>query len=422
MKYESAALRQNKSSGKWRGLLKYKDPSGKWKQVTKTLEAKGKRAAQAELDSWRADMEEAAEREAGTSTKLTVADYVERYISSKAGTVEASTLSGYRGLLVNCIAPELGGVLLSDLNAERVEDWKIALMKRRSRITAQKALVLLRSALTVAHRRGVIPANPTDTVEKPKSRKQRPNSLTERERTRVVEYVNIAPEDDLSVAILLALFCGMRRGEVCALRWRNVDVAHETLRVAEALGVACHGTIEESDTDDADKVFADVYVKEPKNSGSARVVNYSRMVTDALKARRAHMREECMKAGVAFRDSMFVCGGVDGSPMHPHTLWRRWNALVTGMGLSGTEGRPPTFHDLRHTYATTAIASGVDVKTVSSQMGHANAAMTLNTYASADPDAAKRAAVRMDEVLTAQTSPAGHSTKVVQLNPTGTEG
>jgi integrase len=69
------------------------------------------------------------------------------------------------------------------------------------------------------------------------------------------------------------------------------------------------------------------------------------------------------------------------------------------MNLIGTEGKRCTFHDLRHTFATAAIAAGVDVKTVSSILGHANAAMTLNVYASADPDAKRRAAAVIDKAI-----------------------
>lgn len=91
--------------------------------------------------------------------------------------------------------------------------------------------------------------------------------------------------------------------------------------------------------------------------------------------------------------------------MKPHGLWRPWKALADSMGLVGTQGRRPTFHDLRHTFATFAIAEGIDVKTVSSIMGHANAAMTLNIYASADADAKRAAAMTIDEVMGRRLAP-----------------
>ena len=75
------------------------------------------------------------------------------------------------------------------------------------------------------------------------------------------------------------------------------------------------------------------------------------------------------------------------------------------MGLVGTQGRRPTFHDLRHTSATFSITEGIDVKTVSSILGHANAAMTLNIYASTDTNAKQAAAATIDEVMGRRLAP-----------------
>lgn len=82
----------------------------------------------------------------------------------------------------------------------------------------------------------------------------------------------------------------------------------------------------------------------------------------------------------------------------------------------GTQGKEPSFHDLRHTFATTAISEGVDVKSVASILGHTNAAMTLNIYASADPDAKRRAAKTVSEALERKPKDA----RVIQLK-TGTD-
>ena len=133
------------------------------------------------------------------------------------------------------------------------------------------------------------------------------------------------------------------------------------------------------------------------------------------------MRRECLRAGVPFSEQLYVIGGIDGSFMPPHYISRKWRSLADALELVGTEGKRPTFHDLRHTYATTAIAHGIDVKTVSSAMGHSNAAMTLNTYATADPDAKRRAA---DALARAYEMDAkrGRGENVISIDATGTEG
>ncbi|MCF6413166.1 tyrosine-type recombinase/integrase [Collinsella tanakaei] len=400
-----------------------------WKTKRRVLKTKGRdkgrskrieSAAKLEAEELRKALnEEAAKEEAVRAASVTVAEYVGRFIEENSGSVEATTVSGYRTLLSRSISPYIGGKELGQLDADTVAAWVANLSKDKSKATARKALVLLRSALTVAVMRGLIPSNPTDTVKKPKTEKANPNALGEAERGRVAAFVEIQPDDSVSIAIRLALYTGMREAEICGLRWRSVDIEAGTLKVVESLGKARKDDIRRFG--ERVEVYSGVYLKRPKNDGSVRTITYPASVARALKSRRAAMQAECMAAGIPFNDSLFVCGTVDGKPMHPHNLWRRWNGLVTAMGLVGTQGKTPTFHDLRHTYATAAIAGGIDVKTVSNQMGHSNAAMTLNTYASVDPDAARRAADKMGEMLGADVLRAQRAGEVLELGKTGTE-
>lgn len=429
MKYESCFVRKN--GKKWRAVLKfkewYKDDDGndafKWSTVSKTLEAAGKREAKAECEAWRDEMEAEAEAEAGRKRGATVAEYVAWYIDyvrvNKKGIIP-TTLTGYRTLLKHSIAPYLGDMELGDVTERRVVDWLASLQEVKSAATAAKAFVLLRGALKEAKKNGLIAENPTDDLSKPKvEKKTTHNALDELGRGRVGAFVNIDPADPVSLGIRLALYTGMREGEICGLRWRNIDMGSRTLRVVDSLGKASKDDLKRYRN--VVEVYSGVYLKTPKNAGSIRTIAFPENVAQAFSARRAAMRADCMAAGVQFDESMFVVGKVDGKPMHPHNLWRRWNALVTAMGLLGTEGKTPTFHDLRHTYATTAIANHIDVKTVSNQMGHKDAAMTLNTYATVDPDAARRAADRMDDVIAANMASAAGAGEVLEFDPTGTE-
>ena len=85
--------------------------------------------------------------------------------------------------------------------------------------------------------------------------------------------------------------------------------------------------------------------------------------------------------------------------MRPNTIWQRWRNLAEALELKGTRGTRPTFHDLRHTFATMAVAAHVDIKAISASMGHSNAAMTLNIYADATAEGKQRAAQTMQDVL-----------------------
>ena len=99
---------------------------------------------------------------------------------------------------------------------------------------------------------------------------------------------------------------------------------------------------------------------------------------------------------------LYVIGSIDGRFRDPLRICKEWKSLSESFGLSGTQGRAITFHDLRHSFATRAIAAGADVKAVAAVLGHTNAAITLNVYADADPESKRRASDLVSSAITAQ--------------------
>ena len=404
MIYSSATLREYR--GKWRAQLKYKE-GGKWKNVSKMMKAKGKREAQREMEAWKEELERQATIKAGApNPEETVADYLARYIEGKSAAVEPSTLAGYRQLFKKQIAPYIGSVALDELSPDGVQEWVNTLNRDYSAYTVHKAFVLLKSAMTQAVERDRLLKNPTRTVHAPKQPRTKPNALDERGRGRVLAVLEAAGEcSPAMLGVKIALFTGMREGEICGLRWKRVNLERNTLQVAEAIG----------------HEDGRYYIKDPKTNESRRIICYPEELAADLSARRAAMEKDSLAAGVAFSEEMFALGEIDGSFMHPQFLWRKWKELAKALELVGTQGKRPTFHDLRHTFATAAIAEGIDVKTVSNSMGHANAAMTLNTYASVDPDAKRRAADTMGAAMTAAKEKAKRGAKVIEFDKTGTD-
>jgi integrase len=220
-------------------------------------------------------------------------------------------------------------------------------------------------------------------VKLPKIPKKEPNALDAAQRARLVSFLDIAAPSPVNLGIRLALFTGMREGEICGLQWKNVDLESGVIRVRTVIG----------------RDGGKTYVKEPKTGGSRRDIPVSDSIIEALKTQRTEMVRQCLEGGIPFSNDLYVLGRVDGINLAPHALWEAWKAIAASLGLVGTQGRVPTFHDLRHTFATAAISEGVDVKSVSSILGHTNAAMTLNIYASADPDAKRRAAETVSEAM-----------------------
>lgn len=404
MKYTSAYLRRGEN-GKWRAQLKYKDESGKWRSKSKVLKATGKREAQKELDAWRAEMEEEASYETPGARKAgDVSEFVTLYIDTleHSKSVERSTIAPYRAMQKH-IAAGLRGIPYRKLDSDAAQAWVNSMAADGyAASTIRKALNLLKAAYKDAVNRHMLPYSPIEAVKTPKLKKEEPNALDPAQRAKLMAYLDIAGETPVNIAIRLALHTGMREQELCGLRWKDVDLKAGVLRVRNVIG----------------RDGGRTYEKEPKTGGSRRDIPIPPEIAALLRSRRADMAEECMEAGVGLTADHHVLGRIDGRYMAPHSLWREWKAIARSLGLVGTSGKTPTFHDLRHTYATAAIASGADVKSVSSILGHANAAMTLNIYASADEEAKRRTMERVSRALNDAPKPA----EILQLGKTGTEG
>ena len=367
-----------KDRGKWRGQVKYKDETGKWRNKSKTFTAKGKREAQRQADEWREQLQQEAAAASGARyAGETVLGYVGRYIEGKATYIEPSTSKEYRRLLKNQLS-KLGEIELDELTPDIVEAWVKDLSETHVPGTVKKALSLLRSAMKQAVERDRLQKDPTRGVHPPKAQKQKPNALDERERGKVLNVLAAFNElTPFAIAVKMSMFTGMRQGEICALRWREADLNAGTIRITLTIGTEEGGRY---------------YLKDPKTAGSMRTIRIPGELAHDLSKRRGQMEARCLAAGISFREDFFVIGDIDGEFMKPHVLSIRWRKLADSLELVGTQGRRPTFHDLRHTYATTGVAAGIDIKTVSNALGHSNTAMTLNTYASEDPDAQRRAA------------------------------
>ena len=175
-----------------------------------------------------------------------------------------------------------------------------------------------------------------------------------------------AQPSPLGMSIELALTTGMRRGEVCALRWS--DLGNDgTVTASHALGNA----------------EGDFCLKESKTQSSRRTIPLTRHTWQALR----DMRAESIRKMAAF--------GLSGDPFVLGTQEpdsRSYNPTQIGKDFAAfckMNGFRCTFHDLRHTFATMMIAAGTDVRTVASHLGHTSISMTLNIYADVDPDAKK---------------------------------
>ena len=398
VKYTSGCVRRLSSrKGKpWQAILKYKDQLGRWKQVTKVLgEATGKKDAERLLRAWQAEMNaeaalspDAPSKSHRKSKGMLVRDKVAWFLEfqEQKGLVERSTLTVNQFYANKYIYPyDIGGMVFRDVTRADIDSWEIELGRTLKPGTVATAHSLLRKVYSHAIEVGELEVNPFQFVHAPKVQKERINYL-DSEGVRRLLYamgLTLGKGDARRTAFCLALYTGMRGGEICGLRWGDVNFALEKLFVRNAVG--------RSDGGD--------YLKQPKNRTSQRDIPMLPELKVALRERKQRVLDEANEGAEDGRklasvpDKWFVVGEGE-SFMRPQNLTSSLGRFCRKNGIKGVTGEYVTFHGLRHTFATMAVLSKMDIKSLSSLLGHTNAAMTLNVYAS--PDAhAKRAGMDM---------------------------
>ena len=172
----------------------------------------------------------------------------------------------------------------------------------------------------------------------------------------------------------------MRRGEIAALRWADLDLDAATVRVERSLEQTSKG----------------LTFKPPKTTSGRRTISLPASTVTALREHRRKALELRLSLGAGrLPDDALVFGNIDGSPIAPHTISDRWRRAVTDKGLLKV-----TFHALRHSHASALIAAGLDVVRVSRRLGHGSPAVTLAVYSHLFSDNDDSAAAAIDGVLT----------------------
>jgi integrase len=368
--YTSRGLRRRRNSGRWEAVLSHTDPvTGEVVRTFHTVEGKTRQQAERARDALILELE----RKGGAvGSSMSVREFMEQFLAYKerSGTIEPSTVRGYRAE-ARQIDSYIGNVRLADLSAEDVSAW----MRDMSADgyapkSVSKPFRLLKQALKWGMAQNLITKNPCDFCKPPKRVKTPINALPREERTRMLRLAMQAEPQPMGFAVEIALTTGMRRGEVCALRWSDLS-DDGTITVSHAPGNGPGG----------------FYVKEPKTGSSARTIPLTKHLNTMLSARRRDAERVAREMGVALGDPYILGTQEEKSrPYNPTQLGKDFAAFCKMNGFSCT------FHDLRHTFATMMIASGCNVRTVASYLGHASVSMTLDIYADVGPDA-KRAAV-----------------------------
>ncbi len=334
-----------------------------------------------------------------------------------------SYLSYSRHRIEHYIKPYIGNVLLCDLTTHGLDKYYDSLQdkpavvpkgyKGKSKTISlpviEKIHALLRSALKQAVAWGYIPTNPAENVSLPKYKAQPRNAWTPDEAQTALE---LCQDRILKLAMMLALGCSMRIGEILGLTWDCVDISEESISNGTA-GVYINKELKRCDKSslaDLDRrgrsnvqfTFPDMkesgsntslVLKAPKTASSVRTVFLPMTVANALREMKAAQDAEKELMSDTYQDFNIVLAHEDGRPHEEHQIAEKLRKLIRENELP-----PVVFHSLRHCSTTVKLQiSGGNIKAVQGDTGHAQARMVTDLYAHTNTEDRRQLAQKVDQ-------------------------
>ena len=304
----------------------------------------------------------------------TVAEYLERWLPVVASRVRPTTHRGYEAMARRYIIPTIGSRRLAELTPGDVETMTSGMLGRGlAPATAATARTILTVALSDAERDGIVPRNVARLARAPRVPRRAYTVPDAAGIRRLLEY---AADVEYGDAFTVALTTGLRRGELCALRWSDIEAGE--LTVSRAL-VETHNGFEDG---------------EPKTARSLRTIKLPAIALEALERRRVRQDADRRAAGRDWQDRVgAIWTDALGRPIHPPTLGYGWRVLRKRAGLPGMR-----LHDSRHALASVLIGAGMSIPDVAAHLGHSESVLS-RTYAHVLPGGRERVVAVVDAVL-----------------------
>ncbi len=317
--------------------------------------------------------------------KITLREFLERWLRDYAwANLAPRTAEGYEHIVRRHLIPAMGNVLLDQLKPETLQryytdkleggrcDGKGALSPR----TVRHHHVILHNALDKAMKWGLLSRNPADAVSSPRCHRPEWNILNEDDIRTLLEAAKKTPYYAL---FYVAIFTGMRRSELLALRWSDVDLLLSQIYVTRTLHHLRDGSIA---------------FRAPKTAKGRRMISLSPSVSSVLRKYKEGQKLDRAMLGISLKEDDLVYSDLKGKPLLPNTVTHAWIKLVRRTGLKGIR-----LHDARHSHASLMLKAGTHPKIVQERLGHSSVTITLDTYSHVTPGLQEAAAARFDELV-----------------------
>ncbi len=355
---------------RWRGNLGFDAKTGK--PYRKTIYARTDKELRSKVAEAIAEYDRGA---VNIPKRLTVGMWLNQWLTDCCGDVKERTRNTYKSAIETHIVPGLGNIRLSDLQPKQVQTFinKLDGVKPK---TVKNIHGILHRALEVAASWGYIVRNPADNISLPRIEKQEVNFLAGDDLKRFIDAVKGNPYESM---FLIAIFTGMREGELLGLPWDCIDFKKGTINVKQQL-----------------QLIRGDYVIVSTKSDKARLLSPAPFVFDILKEVKREQAKMKLQMGADWQNEYnLVFTRYTGENVARNTLYMNFKRCLAAAGLPETV----RFHDLRHSYAVFALESGDNIKEIQAALGHFSSAFTVNTYAHVSENARKESAARQQEAI-----------------------
>lgn len=380
---KKTVMKNGKKYSYWEARCTVGYDPGTGKQIQRSISGKTQKEVAQKLKQMSLDVDNGTYQE---PSNLTVKDWFEIWQKDYMGDVKASTKLLYSRNVDLYIVPNLGAVKLDSLTTSMIQKLYNQLTsenqesgKPLSPKTIKNIHGILHKALQQAVENGVIRVNPSDACKLPRVEKKDIQPLDDNQVSEFLKAVHGHPYEYL---YKIALFTGIREGEVLGLTWECLDLDNGTLTIKQQLRREQH----------KDGQF---YFSKPKNN-KTRTLTLAPAVVKLFRLQKLEQNRKRLKAGKSWTEKDLVFSNEVGGFLSHRVIYRCFKELVKEIGTPSTR-----FHDLRHTYAVMAIQSGDDIKTVQENLGHATAAFTLDVYGHVTAQMKQASADRMEKKIQA---------------------
>jgi integrase len=326
------------------------------------------------------------------TSQMLLKDYLAQWLENIRHRVRPKTLADYEDLVRCHLIPRLGQGRLNKLEPEHIQRaWNDMLKEGRSPSLVEHCHLRLSKALNDAMRRQLIYRNPCQIVSPPRAIRKEVNPPDANAINRLLET---ARGTEYFEVLHTAFYTWMRRGELLAMRWRDVNFDMGTLSVNRSVYRAKGGQF--------------IY-QEPKTAKGRRLVDLPPESVLVLKRLRERQEADGLLQGYTVNEDTVVFRYRDGSPILPRGLTGAFVKLMRRAGLEGYR-----LHDARHAHATVMLQQGESPKVVQERLGHARANITLDIYSHVTPGLQRAAAQRFNDALRAARELTPASEELVQ--------